>query len=418
MAKEGSQQTGKSLDVKSMPYLYRAFIKRAYDKSSMGRLQVYIPELAHPRHKDTWINVRYLSPFAGASNPYLSNDDTEKFNATQTAFGFWMVPSAIETEGLVGFINGKINDGVWLGSFFQENVNFTVPGIPSAKTYQGPLPGAEKNKWDKNPKLRPEHKPMTDALKKQGLLRTNPGNPHGDDKYDAIRGTTTSGAHRESPSRVFGILTPGQHQFVMDDGMMMEAKSDKTTPPGIDQGIRLRTSGGAQLLLNDDKGLIYIINSSGTAWIELTNDGKMDVFCTDDISYHSLKDFNLHVDGDINIQSKGSIKIRAEGSEGININATTGDFQMKTAKNYIIQADLDGNLITAGGTVVKAARLDLQGGEAKEAVPPELLSQADNVSVLDSICTRVPEHEPWLGHEDKRLLPLGEGLEASSAWEK
>ena len=83
---------------------------------------------------------------------------------------------------------------------------------------------------------------------------------------------------------------------------------------------------------------------------------------------------------------------------------------MMTAGNYIIQADLDGNLITGGGTVVKAARLDLQGGSAVEAVPPELISQADNVSVLDSICTRVPEHEPWLGHEAKRLLPLGEGL--------
>ena len=83
---------------------------------------------------------------------------------------------------------------------------------------------------------------------------------------------------------------------------------------------------------------------------------------------------------------------------------------MKTASNYIIQADLDGNLITAGGTVVKAARLDLQGGEAVEAEPPELISLADNVSVLDSVCTRVPEHEPWLGHEDKKLILLGEGL--------
>jgi len=410
----------KPLAVKSMPYLYRAFIKRSLDNSSMGRLQVYIPEIAHPEHADTWISVRYLSPFAGASNPYDSRPKPQQFDATQTAFGFWMVPSAIETEGLVGFINGKINEGVWLGSFFQENVNFTVPGIPSAMTYQGPSPGAEKNKWDTKPKLRPEHKPMADALKRQGLFvpsKTDAlGNPQSDAKYDAIRGTTTSGAQRESPSRVFGILTPGQHQFVMDDGTMMDVPGEgKTIPPGIDQGIRLRTSRGAQVLLNDEKGLIYIINSSGTAWVELTNDGKMDVFCTDDISYHSLKDFNLHVDGDINIQAKGSIKIRAEGNDGININATTGDFQMK-AKNYIIQADKDGNLITGGKTVVKAARIDLQGGEAKEAVPPELLSQADNVSVLDSVCTRVPEHEPWLGHEDKKVLPLGEGLTPSSAW--
>ena len=389
---KSTEDDGTRVEIKSMPYIYRAFIKRSLDSAAMGRLQVYIPEIAHPTREDTWISVRYLSPFAGASNPYDIKPMSTAFKDTQTAYGMWMVPPTMETEGLVGFINGDINEGVWLGCFFQENVNFTIPGIPSAMTYEGPAPGAEKNKYDKLPTLRPAHKPMAEALKTQGLLATA--------QYDAIRGTCTSGARRESPSRVFGILTPEQHQFVMDDG----------DDAGIDMGIRLRTAGGAQLLLNDEKGIVYIINKQGTAWVELTNEGKMDVFCTDDISYHSLKDFNLHVDGDINIQSKGSIKIRTEGADGININATTGDFQMKTAGNYVIQADLDGNLITAGGTVVKAARLDLNGGSAVDAVPPEMISQADNVSVLDSVCTRVPEHEPWLGHEDKRLMPIGEGL--------
>jgi len=96
--------------------------------------------------------------------------------------------------------------------------------------------------------------------------------------------------------------------------------------------------------------------------------------------------------------------------DGININATTGDFQMKTAMNYVIQADLDGSLITAGQTTVKAARLDLNGGSATDAVPPTPAPLVGNVSVLQSVCTRVPEHEPWLGHEDKRLMPIGEGL--------
>ena len=383
---------GGGVQIKSMPYMYKAYIKRTLDSAAMGRLQVYIPEIGHPTREDTWISVRYLSPFAGATNPYEIKPMSTEFKDTQTAYGMWMVPPTIETEGLVGFINGDLNQGVWLGCFFQENANFTVPGIPSAMTYEGPAPGAEKNKYDKKPMYRPAHKTMKEALETQGLLA--------EAQFDAIRGTCTSGARRESPSRVFGILTPEQHQFVMDDG----------DDAGIDMGIRLRTANGAQLLLNDEKGIVYIINKAGTAWVELTNEGKMDVFCTDDISYHTLKDFNLHVDGDINIQSKGSVKIRTEGADGININATTGDFQMKTAMNYVIQADLDGNLITGGGTVVKSSRLDLQGGSATEAVPPETGSLVDNVSVLESICTRVPEHEPWLGHEDKKLMPLGEGL--------
>ncbi len=404
-----AEELKKQSTVKPLPHLYKAFITRSLDKSSMGRLQVWIPELGHPEDPRTHFSVRYLSPFAGATSPYRSKQSLE-FKDTQKAYGFWMVPPDRDVEGLVGFINGKANDGVWIGSFFQEKVNYTVPGIPAAMTHVGPAPGAEKNKWD-GPELptRPPHDPLYNALKLQGLFTGA--------QFDAIRGSCTSGAQRESPSRVFGILTPGQHQFVMDDGTQMSAPlPGQPEVPGVDQGIRLRTRMGAQLLLNDEKGIVYIINRDGTAWVELTNEGKMDVFCTDDISYHSLKDFNLHVDGDINMQAKGSFNMRVEGSDGININATTGDFQMKTAMNYVIQADLDGNLITAGGTVVKSSRLDLNGGSAVDAVPPVPAALVGNTSVLQSICTRVPEHEPWLGHEDKKLLPLGENLAPASAW--
>ena len=60
--------------------------------------------------------------------------------------------------------------------------------------------------------------------------------------------------------------------------------------------------------------------------------------------------------------------------------------------------------------VVKSSRLDLNGVSATDAVPPETAPLATNVSVLQSICTRVPEHEPWLGHEVKKLVPAGENL--------
>ena len=91
-----------NIKIRSMPYMYRAYIKRSLDSASMGRLQVYIPEIGHPSREDTWISVRYLSPFAGASNPYLQKPMSTDFKDTQTAYGFWMVPPTIETEGLVG----------------------------------------------------------------------------------------------------------------------------------------------------------------------------------------------------------------------------------------------------------------------------------------------------------------------------
>ena len=84
---------------------------------------------------------------------------------------------------------------------------------------------------------------------------------------DFVRGQSTSGARREDNSEVFGILTPCNrkdgnptkrnpgHQFVMDD------KSTNNL-------IRLRTGQGMQFLLNDTHNIIYIINKTGTGYVE------------------------------------------------------------------------------------------------------------------------------------------------------
>ena len=66
---------------------------------------------------------------------------------------------------------------------------------------------------------------------------------------DNIRGLTDASARRESPSNVFGILTPDGNQFVMDDGEQ--------------QLIRLRTKSGAQILLDETNGNVYLINKKG-----------------------------------------------------------------------------------------------------------------------------------------------------------
>ena len=377
-----------------MPYVYRAYVKENNDSQFMGRLRVYIPEFCHPARPETWIHVQWLSPFAGATDPHLVKPgNTTTYENTQKSYGFWMQPPDYENEVLVAFINGDINQGVCIGCFFQQNMNFAIPGIPAATTTSGPAAAGEINKYDKIQKFRPGHDPLNTGLKEQGLTT--------DAVFDCIRGLTTSGARRETPSRVYGILTPQQHQFVMDDGVEANGK---------DSMIRFRTRSGAQIMINDEHGMIYLITKSGNTWIEMTNEGKIDVYAKDDISYHTEADFNMHVNGDFNLQTKGNINVRSEGSDGININATVGKFQMKSADNMILQTDKDGNIITAGQAVVKSSRLDLNGGSATDAVPPTTAPLPTNVSVLQSICTRVPEHEPWLGHEMKKLVPAGENL--------
>ena len=42
--------------------------------------------------------------------------------------------------------------------------------------------------------------------------------------------------------------------------------------------VRLRTRTGHQILMHNSEDLIYIGNAKGTTWIEMTANGKIDIF--------------------------------------------------------------------------------------------------------------------------------------------
>ena len=224
---------------------------------------------------------------------------------------------------------------------------------------------------------------MSNALKQQGLAD------------DPIRGTTTSGATREAPSKVIGLLTPGQHQFVMDDG-------DKD---GNSKLIRLRTTNGTQLLLDDTSGHVYIISKAGENWMELSADGRIHIYGSKDISIHTQENLNLYADKSINIEA------------GIDVNIKAGnDVHAEAGSNVKTLAGLD-TLITSGSTsninsgiahYETAGVIHMNGPTAASTEAFELNSLVVNQSVTTSICTTVPEHEPWFGHSGS-INPVGPG---------
>ena len=81
---------------------------------------------------------------------------------------------------------------------------------------------------------------------------------------------------REAPSEVFGILTPNGNSFVMDDVVDQEL-------------IRMRTKSGAQLLISQTTGIIYMISRDGKTWLELSNEGNVDIYGEANISVHAEK---------------------------------------------------------------------------------------------------------------------------------
>jgi hypothetical protein len=476
MAEETRQSVNASDDSNPGPFLAR--IVSHLDPYYMGTLEV---ELLHPtgnqNAKEGQIHqVRYMSPFAGITSvAYI--DENNDYNSTQKAYGMWMVPPDVGSTVAVFFIGGK---GYWFGCIMDPNMNFMVPGY-AATSYQVDgeeerVPVAEYNKKANDVSARdttqipkPVHTPQQTVFTTQGLLK------------DDIRGITTSSARREIPSAVFGISTPGpvdktgpkgkvgkfEHvipeafisrlggsSFVMDDGddKFLRKTTPTEGPPeyaaveddetdGLkdiphNELIRLRTRTGHQILLHNSEDLIYIGNARGTAWIELTSDGKIDIYAEDSISVRTKQDFNFYADRDFNFEAGRNFNIKVAerfqhevggdynllvaGNQNIGITGnlslvvtgnntitTSGDFDLNTAGANKFTAGGTTDILSGGNHTETAAQIHMNGpgaAEAATATAPEALSTFANPdeteSTTDSIMLRIPSHEPWPHHEN------------------
>ena len=347
------------------PGPYVGTIKFVVDPLRMGRLGVNIPALSNTTSPSAnqIIWCQYLSPFYGAKSiEAVSKTDPFDYKETQHSYGLWAVPPDIDTDVLVLFAKGEKGESqaYWIGCIQKPLVNQQIPAHGASTNTSMPAGGADYSQskedlygtsslpsGEKNMRTYrdgetlanvkgwkyPVNNILADQMEKQGLVQ------------DPVRGTITSSARRESPSKVFGISTPGAvrsdsrtlniginntpiktdrnpgHSFVMDDGDTNEQN----------QLTRIRTASGHQILMHDTEGTVYIANGSGKAFIEMEKDGTISVFSDGGINMRTKQDFNLHSDRNVNFHAKGSLNFTAE--QNVNLN---GGFNVNTmAKNSI-----------------------------------------------------------------------------------
>lgn len=431
-----SESASSGLD--SGPYLAR--IVSNMDPKYMGTLQVQLLRDVgnSPNREGQTIPVKYLSPFYGVT-ALEHADKNDNYNGTQKSYGFWAVPPDIGTLVVVIFIEGKVEQGFWIGCAQDEYMNFMVPGYAATEINNGTTKGkkvvAEYNK-NLNPGThtdttlikKPIH-PFSDVLGLQGLAT------------DEARGTTTSSARRDMPSNVYGWSTPGPvdrragakkgkvghsqsgvtgafvsrlggSSFVMDDGdpnflrtvpasegppTYAAVEAGETGDPSIPQNelIRLRTRTGHQILLHNSEDLIYIGNARGTAWIELTSNGKIDIYAADSISLHTKGDFNVTADNDINLSAGGKVNILAGDVMHLDSGAA---MEIVSGADTKITTSATTHINSGGNHLETAAQIHMNGPDAATAgsgtKPP-----------------RVPQAEPWDGHENLWGKPLSSSLD-------
>ena len=481
-----NHMSSESGDPRPGPFLAR--IVSHLDPTYTGVLQVEILRPSGSTAGEGELHqVKYMSPFYGVTKAEFVNKDPDDYNNTQKSYGMWMIPPDVGTTVVIFFIDGDPKRGYWMGSVLDENMDFMLPGIAATENnVEGgttsltgdPLraPVAEYNNKvhdtdsDATQIKKPQH-PLTTALQNQGLIE------------DDIRGITTSSARREVPSMVFGISTPGPLDkqdgaptgkvgtdqnavpnypasrlggttFVMDDGddKFLRKTKPKDGPPdyaAASQGetggdvtiphnelFRIRTRTGHQIVMHNSEDLIYITNARGTSWIEMTSDGKIDIFATDSISVHTGNDLNFYADRDINFEAGRNFNLKVKGRHQTEVGkdkitivdgkvaikvAGTHDETIGGQTNITVAGGFDlntsgTNKLTSGGTMeIGAANTTISGGNinlngpaaasAGSAAVPEPLSTFDNPTEIEggtitSIMLRVPTTEPYPHHEN------------------
>lgn len=446
------------------PGAYIGIVKNNVDPSRSGKLQVYIQQFGNPNSNNdqSWTTVSYCPPFYGSTPPGKSAGTGAFEQGNPQSYGMWFTPPDIGVQVLCLFVTGEPT-GYYVGCVPSAGITHMIPAIGSVDKAQAVtqnksqatyfagakrLPVTEINNANKeisqSPKFfdqpKPVHSYLAGILFQQGLID------------DQVRGSIGSTSQRESPSNCYGISTPGRaiyqggigsgpggeaginnnelkskqpsaanviarrggHTFVMDDGDLK----------GNDNLIRIRTSKGHQITMSDDGDCFYICHANGQAWIEMGQEGTLDVYTTNSVNLRTQGTINLHADEDINMFAGGSLNIKStkdtifqsEGdialsNKGSMTLFSQGTIGLKSAATVAIVSQL-GSWAAESELSFNSAKLQLNGGpKTAVEVPPGLTTYLHPKvefnassgwlaipSATESIVTRAPTHEPYPYH--------------------
>jgi len=446
--------------------IFKGIIKAIDTGARAGRLWVYISEFggSNPNEDSNWKLVSYASPFNGSTTGPSGGQQLNSFRATKQTYGFFMTPPDVGNIVLCCFPEGANNEGYWFACINPDLSKNMVPAngaVPwdriDAVSFEDPLvqrissyikPGnpypvsefnlnnidvyspnwATANKFPINPIL-------TEQLIKQGL------------DADPQRGPIITGSQRDAISSVFGFSSPGRplpgqdpknfvnieqkiasgnfnpsdfvvtgrvggHSLIFDDGDFK----------GNTNLIRIKSSAGHQILMHDTEGFIYVSNSTGSAWVELTKEGDVLVYSQRDIAMRTKANIQLHSDQNISFNAGRNIQLNAAGdismqagrlmqaSGGQYLNLYGKSTQLKSGGVMAIQGggaiqvkatstlQLSGKMVALGGA----------GGSGEIAAPSRLTSYLSpdtaftqqgwtiKTNTISSICYKIPTHEPFI----------------------
>jgi hypothetical protein len=440
-------------------------VRNNNDPTRSGRLQVYIELFggSNPNDDTLWRWVSYCPPFYGTTPPGASSGTGSYLQGNPQSYGMWFTPPDIGTQVLCFFVGGDPSQGYYVGCVPRQGITHMIPAIGSvpvseavtqnstqASYFAGSarLPVTEINPANpaiaKNPKYfdqpKPVHSYVAGILFQQGLIN------------DPIRGTIGSTSQRESPSSCYGLSTPGRAIYLdgigggTDGDADVDANELKNKPStaanvigrrgghsivlddgdlnGEDNLIRIRTSKGHQITMSDDGNCFYICHANGQTWVELGQEGTLDVYSTNSINLRTDGTINLHADKDVNIYAGGQLNLKSKESTALQSDGdlnvankgkmtlfSMGSIGVKSLSTLSLDSQL-GSWSAKASLSLKGSVLLLNSGPGLPVAAPKGITKYLNPNTefnaatgwavsptgTESICSRVPTHEPYPYH--------------------
>jgi hypothetical protein len=436
------------------------------DPEGRGRLAAYVPKLGG--HPDRPMYFQYASPFAGSNSggsyglhavPTNSGITILVFFADngELSEGYWFAVAQEVPDVAAGGASGKANiDGTGQGTgAFKDQpsalINHTdlttSRGVDTgsegedARGRDGIQPATDKQDAGLTPKLDGKDgnfatvgKEKPDDEVKEGRNQNNSSNNTATRTNrnkerenharnintaiqgiyaDGVRGQTTASPLRNASYKdpkentVFGIKTPGSTAITMDDGSVDD---EGFVHPNQ---IRIQTGSGSSIILDGTNDLIYMVNSTGSGWVEIGASGEVMIYAQGSLSMRTEKDFNIRADKNINIESGENINIKSgndflvNSGDQIHLKSDGSQFYDSGGSNH---TKVKTNMYVSTGGI-----LNLNGPQAAISPGINTVSHADiqnleSTKVEDSILSTMVSHEPMM-----RKKPAPANTSSSSA---
>ena len=354
--------------IQSINFTTIGIVEETDDPAQAGRLKIYCPSIDHEDHKVEdlpW--ALYASPFGGVISNMVAGPD-EDTSYGPTSYGLWAIPKQGATV-LVQFINGNSNYRVWTHCLYPAMSN---RGLPGGRGYdiskQKPFPVGP---WtDSYEELQPAQKNLAEAGLNTRHFFTRGGYER--QVAQAVTDKEGSDGYAKNPnkpnkldSQTVSLTSAGHHFISLQDA------------PEFCR-MRMKTTTGHQIILDDTNERIYISTAKGENWIEMDSDGHIHVFGSKSISFNSGGDFNINAGGNVNIKAGSNVNVLGSGVNitGIaNIELNSGCSTLVTAGDFI-ELGASADLVLAG------SKIHLNSKPAKQA------GSASAPGI-------VPSHEPW-----------------------